>query len=179
MTPPPPPPPLLPEQIVAVGVMVTVTALPERAGYRAQSPVPATVLAPPGTGRARRLIRKLQECLGRPRLGGLFLRNRSPGALPTNGRGSPPIASFVAITNIEKIGRKTDFFSSLLDQPHHNRLHLDTGLDHRNHRRNLNRPMTAPDRGLPVNEGRRSSIPGDRKRTRRCVFPSHPGLVSP
>jgi hypothetical protein len=28
--------------------------------------------------------------------------------------GSPPIPSFVAVANIEKIGRKADFFSSLL-----------------------------------------------------------------
>jgi hypothetical protein len=80
-------------------------------------------------------------------------------------------------SNDQQTGRA--WLESALDQPHHNRLHLGTGLDHRNQRRNLNRPMTAPDRGLPVNEGRRSSIPGDRKRTRRCVFPSHPGLVSP
>jgi hypothetical protein len=31
----------------------------------------------------------------------------------------------------------------------------------------------------PVNEAPRSSIPGDRRRTQRCVFPSHPGLVPP
>jgi hypothetical protein len=29
--------------------------------------------------------------------------------------GSPPIPSFVAVANIEKIGRKADFFSSLLE----------------------------------------------------------------
>jgi hypothetical protein len=31
------------------------------------------------------------------------------------------------------------------------------------------------DAGLPVNEGSRSSILGDRRRTHRCAFPSHLG----